>query len=446
MTTEAPRKLQNVGQKQGDSGAWFPPAITSLQDTGLTKLNVADHVVKILYNGGDLSGHQIAEIAKLPFNGVLDGVVEFLKREKFVDTKAQTGSTGIGEASFRYTLTDKGAAKAKEAMERTSYASAAPVPLDMYLESLRAQNAERPPIRQKQLRGVMNNLVITDEMLTKVGPAVNSGKAIFLYGPPGNGKTTIAERVGEIVLGEDMWVPFAIDVNGQIIQMFDQINHQISTNPPTQKLPTGVVQDMRWIAIKRPMIMVGGELTMEVLDLVYDEINKFYEMPIHLKANGGLFLIDDFGRQQVSPVQLLNRWIVPLETRIDFMTLNNGRKIGIPFHVMTIFSTNLDPKDLVDEAFLRRIRHKIEVGNPDMEQFSEIFRIVAKVKRIPFDENGLKYLIKKWFIDMDRDFRMVHPRDIIAQMIDIASYLDVQPSMSNRELIDRAAASYFVEL
>jgi len=446
MTTEAPRKIQNVGQRPNDNGAWFPPAIASLEDTGLTKLNIADHLVKILYNGGDLTGHQMAEIAKLPFSGVLDSVVEFLKREKFLDTKAQSGGAGIGEASFRYTLTDRGTAKAKEAMDRTSYASAAPVPLDMYLDSLRAQNTERPPIRQKQLRGVMNNLVITDEMLTKVGPAVNSGKAIFLYGPPGNGKTTIAERVGEIVLGEDMWVPFAIDVNGQIIQMFDQINHQVSTNPPTQQLPKGVIQDMRWIAIKRPMIMVGGELTMEVLDLVYDEINKFYEMPIHLKANGGLFLIDDFGRQQVSPVQLLNRWIVPLETRIDFMTLNNGRKIGIPFFVMTIFSTNLDPKDLVDEAFLRRIRHKIEVGNPDMEQFSEIFRIVAKVKRIPFDENGLKYLIKKWFIDMDRDFRMVHPRDILAQMVDIAGYLDVAPSMSNRELIDRAAASYFVEL
>jgi len=292
----------------------------------------------------------------------------------------------------------------------------------------------------------MENLVISDDMLSKVGPAVNSGRSIFLYGPPGNGKTTIAERVGQMILGEDMWIPYCIDVEGQIIQIFDSVNHEMSENPKMAQLSTGVVQDPRWVSIKRPMIMVGGELTLAGLDLVYDETNKFYESPFQVKANGGMFLIDDFGRQQVRPVDLLNRWIVPLEKGVDFLTLNNGRKIEIPFYVMIIFSTNLDPKDLVDEAFLRRIRHKIEVGNPDIGQFRQIFEIMCRIKKVPFDEKGLAYLIKKWYINHDRDLRMVHPRDLLSQLIDIASYLDVSPTMADYQLLDQAAASYFVEL
>jgi predicted ATPase with chaperone activity len=422
---------------------WHPPALSKLEDTGLTKLNVSDLILKILYNGGDLTGHQIADIIKLPYNTVLDDIIEFLKREKMIDFQ---GSSGLGEASYRYRLTDKGLIKAREALERSQYASAAPVEFNQYIKALREQNAKRPPIQQRQLRGVMNNLVVADEMLSKVGPAVNSGQAIFLYGPPGNGKTTIAERVGEMVLGEDMWIPYAIDVDGQVIMLFDEINHVRSTREAPDNLGTGMVRDPRWIRIKRPMIMVGGELTMDGLDLLYDENNKFYEAPFQMKANGGLFLIDDFGRQRVSPVELLNRWIVPLETKVDFLTLNNGRKIGVPFYVMTIFSTNLDPKDLVDEAFLRRIRHKIEVGNPDLDQFKQIFQIMCRVTKIPWSDRGFDYLIAEWYEKTDRDLRMVHPRDILSQLIDIAGYLGIAPTMDDPQLLDQAAASYFVEL
>ncbi len=442
-------EIQRLGSKppaerseRPASTAWHPPAISSLEDTGLSKLNVADLLLKVIYSGGDLTGHQLSEVVKLPYNGVLDGIVEFLKREKFIDFG---GGGGIGEASYHYIITEKGAERAREAMARSQYAGAAPVALNQYIEAIKAQNANRRPIHRTELRGLMDNLIIEDEMLSKVGPAVNSGKSIFLYGPPGNGKTTIAERVGEMVLGQDLWIPYAIDVEGQIIQLFDQVNHIVAPDPPEVKLGTGMVLDPRWIAIKRPMIMVGGELTMAGLDLVYDEINKFYEAPFQMKANGGMFLIDDFGRQQIRPVELLNRWIVPLETGVDFLTLNNGRKIGIPFFVMTIFSTNLDPKDLVDEAFLRRIRHKIEVGNPTYEQFREIFKIMCRIKQVPYDEQGLAYLLKEWYINHDRDLRMVHPRDLLSQLIDIADYMDVEPILT-KELIDRAAASYFVEL
>lgn len=458
-SNQSPRKLKNLGKRQTSqledrsrasgepttqvpTSRWHPPAIGSIEDTGLSKLNVADLVLKVLYSGGDMTGHAISDVIKLPFNGVLDGIIDFLKREQLIDFG--TGG-GIGEGSYRYVITIKGAERAREALLRSQYAGAAPVSLNDYVDAMQHQNTTRPPVHQQKLRGLMQNLVISDEMLSKIGPAVNSGKAIFLYGPPGNGKTTIAERVGEMILGEDIWIPYAIDIDGQVIQLYDQINHKKSETPPQVKLGTGMVRDPRWIAIKRPMIMVGGELTMAGLDLVYDDINKYYEAPFQMKANGGMFLIDDFGRQQVSPVELLNRWIVPLETAVDFLTLNNGRKIAVPFFVMTIFSTNLDPKDLVDEAFLRRIRHKIEVGNPTHDQFREIFKIMCRIKKIEYDEQALIYLLKEWFHNHDRDMRMVHPRDILSQLIDVASYLNVEPRLT-KELIDAAAASYFVEL
>ena len=450
-----PRRLQNPEQRKRAATStpqqrppkpneWYPPPLSKLEDTGLNKLNIADLVLKTIYFSGDMTGRAISETVKLPFNGVVDLVLEFLKREKFVEIRG--GEGGFGEAAYRYTISSKGSEKAREAMERSQYSGPAPVTLDQYLDAMHAQNRNRPPIHQPQLRGLMTNLVISDEMLSKVGPAVNSGRSIFLYGPPGNGKTTIAERVGQMILGDDLWIPYCMDIDGQVIQIFDSVNHELSENPPTVKHSTGTVADPRWVCIKRPMIMVGGELTMAGLDLVYDETNKFYEAPFQVKANGGMFLIDDFGRQQVRPVDLLNRWIVPLEKGVDFLTLNNGRKIEVPFFVLIIFSTNLDPKDLVDEAFLRRIRHKIEVGNPTYDQFRRIFEIMCGVKRVPYDEKGLAYLLKKWYINHDRDLRMVHPRDLLSQVIDIASYLDVEPTMSNFELIDRAAASYFVEL
>lgn len=454
-----PRKLQELGGSQplqspptGTQGVpgtqplnrnrWSPAPLTKLEDTGLSKLAIADLVLKVLYFSGDLTGTDVAEVLRLPFAGVLDSVFEFLKREKYVEIR---GSGGFGEAGYRYLIMQKGSDKAREALERSQYVGPAPVPLGVYVESIKAQNREKKLVHQQDLRRLMENLVISDEMLDKVGPAVNSGRSIFLYGPPGNGKTTIAERVGRMILGEDLWIPYAVDVDGQVIQVFDSVNHELSDIQERIKHGTGVMQDPRWVSIKRPMIMVGGELTLAGLDLTYDETNKFYEAPYQVKANGGMFLIDDFGRQQVRAVDLLNRWIVPLEKGVDFLTLNNGRKIEIPFHVLIVFSTNLDPKDLVDEAFLRRIRYKIEVGNPTYEQFRDIFKIMCRVKKVPYDEKGLAYLIKEWYINRDRDLRMVHPRDLLSQLVDIAQYQDRPPELVP-DLIDQAAASYFVEL
>ncbi|MCC6615395.1 MAG: ATP-binding protein [Anaerolineae bacterium] len=429
-----------TGELNGDT--WSPPPLSSLNDTGLNLLSMADLVLKVLYFGGYLAGHAISDIVKLPYTGVLENVMEFLKREKMVEVR---GAGGLGEASYQFVISQRGAEKAREAIERSQYAGPAPVTLDQYIAAMHAQNREKNIIHEEQLRQVLRDMVISEEMLGRIGPAVNSGKSIFLYGPPGNGKTTIAETVGRLILGKDMYIPYAIDVDGQIIRIFDGVNHEAVEQTERVRYGTGMISDPRWVKIRRPVIMVGGELTLSGLDLVYDPINKFYEAPFQVKANGGMFLIDDFGRQQVRPRDLLNRWIVPLEKGVDFLTLATGRKIELPFYVMIVFSTNLEPRDLVDEAFLRRIRHKIEIGDPTYDQFREIFKRVCEAKGVRYDEQGLAYLLKEWYIKQERPLRAVHPRDILTQLMDIAIYMNKSPVLT-KELLDRAAASYFVNL
>jgi predicted ATPase with chaperone activity len=304
----------------------------------------------------------------------------------------------------------------------------------------------RPNVQRDGLVEAFKDLVVDEDMLNRIGPALNSGKAIFMYGPPGNGKTTFASRAARFMLGQDMWLPYAVDVDGQVIRVFDDVNHEVIDAPEdSNKTMTGVRRDPRWVKVRRPMIMVGGELTMAGLDLVYDPINKYYEAPYQMKANGGMFFIDDFGRQMMRPQDLLNRWIVPLESRIDFLTLTTGRKIEIPFNVLIVFSTNLPPANLVDEAFLRRIPHKIEVKDPSFEQFREIFKRMCQVKRVPYDEKGLAYLLQEWYLKTNRPLRAVHPRDILDQLLDIARYLNRPPQLT-KDLIDHAASAYFVDL
>jgi len=395
-----------------------------------------------------MSGSKVADVIKLPYTGIVDQVMEFLKREKQVEVK---GQGGLGEASFQFIISAKGIEKAREVLERSQYAGATPVTLDQYINAMRAQNRGRVTATPDVMKKALGHLVISETMYGKIGPAVNSGKSIFLYGPPGNGKTTVSEAVGRVILGADIWIPYAFDVDGQVIRVFDNVNHDVLETAESEQAaqgrstPTGVKRDPRWIRIRRPCIIVGGELTLAGLDLIYDNINKYYEAPYQVKANGGMFLIDDFGRQQVRPRDLLNRWIVPLEKGVDYLTLATGRKIEMPFNVLIVFSTNLDPADLVDEAFLRRIRHKIEVGDPSPADFQEIFKRACEAKRVPYDEKALAYLLQEWYVKHDRKLRAVHPRDILDQLLDIARYLNRPPQL-NKDLIDRACESYFVKL
>jgi hypothetical protein len=425
-----------------------PPAPKSIEETGLNLGFLTDLALKTMYFEGYISGYEVADVMKLPFVGVVEHVLEFLKREQFCEIR---GSGGFGESAYQYMITVKGSERAREILDRSQYVGAAPVPLATYSDAIRAQALKDVMVDYQSLRTGLSHLVLNDRILNQVGPAVNSGRSMFLFGYPGNGKTSIAEAIGNLFMRGDIYVPHAIEANSQIIKNFDIVNHKVihEEGPEKETAGTGNFSrkrlDERWVRIKRPVIIVGGELTLEGLDLVYDDVAKFYEAPFQVKANGGLFLIDDFGRQLVRPQDLLNRWIVPLEKRIDYLTLQTGGKIEIPFEVLLIFSTNLEPRDLVDEAFLRRIRHKINVTDPSFEEFREIFKRVAAAKSIPYSDQALAYLLQEHYIKAKRKVRACHPRDLLDQIIDIARFLEEPPQLT-RELIDKACEAYFVEL
>jgi predicted ATPase with chaperone activity len=425
----------------------FAPARPeAIEQTGLKLDFLADLALKILYFRGYVTGADIAEQMRLPFTGIVDQILEFLKRDKLCEIK---GAEGFGRSGYEYTITAKGITRAREVLDRGQYTGPAPVPLADYSAGIRSQPMLTSSIHRRAMRQALAHLVVDEEMVDTLGPAVNSGRSIFLYGAPGNGKTVMAESIGSMVLGDDMYIPYAVEVGGMVIKVFDEVNHQrvddAQSPNASSRVTVGPRHDDRWIKIKRPVITTGGELTLETLDLVWDDASKYYEAPFQMKANGGMFLIDDFGRQLVRPRDLLNRWVVPLEKRYDYLTLHTGQKIEIPFEILIVFSTNIEPSELVDEAFLRRIRHKIEVGDPSYDHFREIFRRECEARSIPFEEEGIAYLLREYYIKPGKPLRACHPRDLADEILDIARYRNIEPILS-KELIDRACKAYFVKL
>ncbi len=417
-----------------------PPAPpNTIEETGLHPDALNQLLLKTLI-GGEASGTGLADRLRVPY-AVLDSLIQHARIEKLVEVR---GAAGTGTAGYRYVLTDLGRDRAGQFLDICRYVGPAPVPLAQYNAYVRAAMAARPYLDRTLLSTGFTDLVVGPAMLDQLGPAVNSGKALFLYGAPGNGKTVVAEGIGR-ALGGEMHMPFAIDVDGQVITMYDPVSHQkLGDGATAQSVIAVAGADRRWETIRRPVVVVGGELTLEMLDLTFNPISKFYEAPIQLKANGGVFVVDDFGRQRIPPRDLLNRWIVPLESRVDFLTLHTGRKFEIPFNVFIVFATNLKPESLADEAFLRRIPYKILAKNPTIEEYCRIFELNCRKRGLTFDPVMVEYLERKYYAPRRLQMRACHPRDLINHVVDICRYTGREPVVS-RELLDAACGNYFIE-
>jgi predicted ATPase with chaperone activity len=414
--------------------SYHPAEPQTLEETGLSPVVIETLMIKYLLQVGSAAGREIAAKICLPFR-ILEDVLLALRSRQFVQHKGQAALS-----DYYYALTDLGADRARAAAKGNAYVGPAPVPLDDYITSVEAQTIRAEVVRRRDLEAAFADVQIDAPTMDLLGPAVNSGAGLFLYGAPGNGKTTIAKRITRC-FGQHLWIPQTIVEDGMMIKLFDASFHE-----PLRSTESSLIKsaghDARWIKIRRPTVVVGGELTMDALEIRHDPVTNVSEASLQMKSNCGCLLIDDFGRQRIEPTELLNRWIVPLESRIDYLTLATGKKIQVPFEQLIIFSTNLEPSDLADDAFLRRIPYKIEIADPSIEEFRKLFESMCAAQGCAFQPQAVDYLVQTHYRPHNRPLRRCQPRDLIQSMANYCAF-NGTPLQLSPQLLDRVVKSYF---
>jgi DNA-binding MarR family transcriptional regulator len=416
---------------------FIPRMPQSLADTGLSNSTIEQLILKLLYFKGDVMGSDLCRAMGLTFSSI-DDMIDGFKLQQLIQVKS---SLGFGPISEVLSLTERGRRVARDYLDNNQYVGPAPVPLGQYCAAVEAQRMPANWLTLERLTKAYSHLVISDAVFDQIGPAITSGKSFLIYGQPGNGKTQIAEALAKIQ-SSDIYLPYALEAQGNIIQLYDPIYHELAAQRE-EGSDSDAQCDGRWALCRRPFIATGGELSLSMLDLSYNAISKIYDAPFQLKANNGIYLVDDFGRQKATSAEILNRWIVPMERRIDYLSFSNGGKMTIPFETFLIFSTNLTPEKLGDEAFLRRIQYKMLLRSPGEDEFRTIFCNYCESRGLGAPVRLVDAFISKHYLNTGKQFRRCHPRDVISQAIDYIQFKRL-PYELTEDLLDQAFASCFL--
>ena len=438
MSQTAPISVEPVESKPT---RYSPKPPASLAEAGVSDTLAEQLILKNLYFRGEIAGRDLARQLGFSFS-VIEPIIDFLKRARLVEVKR---SAGLGNMSSVFAVSDAGRGRAKEYLENNQFMGPAPVPLSTYWDAVRAQTVEAGWMTKEVLERAFSGAIVTEEFYSKLGPAVNSFKSLLIYGRPGNGKSFLSEQLTRLD-SEPIYIPYAIEADGNIVKVYDSLYHKkVDDAAESVLLESEPKYDQRWAQCKRPFLTTGGELTMDMLDLMYIDTAKIYDAPYQLKANNGIYLVDDFGRQQISPAALLNRWIYPLDRSVDYLTFQTGTKIEVPFECFLIFSSNLNPNDLGDEAFLRRLEYKMFMQNPSEEEFTTIFYDFRRQMKIECPMGLLTDVITDHYKKSGRKFRRCHPRDVVRIAIDLIKFEGL-PFELSKELMDRAFELKFVSM